>query len=347
MSARRMTSPSTPHLPPGRPHHLVHHRAHSQPVVPLAATRQSLASDDDSAQSGKFMHSVKKSLRVSRRLSTKGTSSYSDSEPEHTATSYTPPLSSVPPPTIQEIMMGLHLSRTPHLAQPRAARSSAPPSVVVVDEHDSPAPPFLFALMRSRAQSVGASSAGVHRRASLPASTSSASSSPARVPLPPPPKRSSLKKTSTNSSDSSIPTTPGGTGTSSPHGRGTPSPSLSSLSSSRHQLRTPSKLRFSTLFRPSHRREKDDAMAMPPPPPPRKAVRFSPSSGGLATAGGLENVREVNTPVSEASPPLPLPQPSLPPPHAKRQQFVRRVSGRAKATAKEVFAVIADPVSRR
>ncbi|EJD55176.1 hypothetical protein AURDEDRAFT_109611 [Auricularia subglabra TFB-10046 SS5] len=343
---RRSVVAQPPHR---RPNHLAHHRSYSQPVPARPSASHShdmLTLPPTDAAHGSLLSNVRRGFRKGSK------GSASDSEHD-----FAFPLSSIPPPTIPEIMMGLHLSRTPHLPQAHPKPAPGPPPVVR-NEENSPAPPFLFALLRARAEAAAPPPQHrVYRRSTIHTGSPSSSQSQSppgtarpRVPLPPPPKRSSLKKTSTNSSDSSIPTTPGTSG--SPNGRGTPSPSISSISSSRHELRTPSKLRFSTLFRPAHRKDAPPPAPAPPPPPlPKKAVRFSPSYGGLstaATAGGFASSPDVSSSVavahhSDSQPASSTPVPSVPSSGTRRAQFVRRVSGRAKEAAKDVFAVITDP----
>ncbi|CCM06191.1 uncharacterized protein FIBRA_08433 [Fibroporia radiculosa] len=102
----------------------------------------------------------------------------------------------IPLPTIQQIAMGLHVSRTPHLrpphlAQPSHARSRSR------GHSDDTLPPFAAPLMK-------ASSDNRHRRRG----------SASAIMLPPPPARSSLKKPSTptppRSAPPSLPLTPSG-----------------------------------------------------------------------------------------------------------------------------------------
>jgi len=157
-----------------------------------------------------------------------------------------------------------------------------------------------------------------------------------RVPLPPPPAKSSLKRSSVSSDSSSL--TPQSVSTT-PNGRGTPSPSLSSLSSYQH---APSKLRFSMLFGRKHH---DPVVPPPqpalPPPAARKSVRFSPSVAGLQRQASIPAV------VSPTIAPEPVLVPTASDPQlARRSMFARRVSGKAKGAAKDMFAVIADPTSR-
>ncbi|KZT07225.1 uncharacterized protein LAESUDRAFT_736490 [Laetiporus sulphureus 93-53] len=101
-----------------------------------------------------------------------------------------------PRPTIQQIAMGLHTSRTPHLRQPHNSNPPSPhpsaPHSAYPGENDS----------RRASRFLKPPSANSHRRS---ASTSST------IPLPPPPARSALKKRGTPTTSpgaSAVPLTP-------------------------------------------------------------------------------------------------------------------------------------------
>ncbi|KAH7100178.1 hypothetical protein BKA62DRAFT_707038 [Auriculariales sp. MPI-PUGE-AT-0066] len=334
------------HLSLGHARPRTHQRSNSQPTIPISVGILSEPDVVGHPDTG-FMHRLRRGHRKPRL-----DASVDDLLPMPTSSRpiYIGPSSSLPPPSLQEIMMGLHLSRTPHLAAPRAPRDPQPPAVTISEE-DSPAPAFLFALMRTRAASAPQRPPVIStRRRSYdhygPTHMQEASTSRTRVPLPPPPAKSSLKRSSVSSDSSSL--TPASILTSG-SGRGTPSPSLSSRSS--HQ-RQPSKLRFSTLFGRGKHHDTIDVVALDPPLAlqPRKSVRFSPAVAGMPQGSGAplpESVREIAGLGPSPAAPHVASSTDLAVSAPKRNTFARRVSGKAKGAAKEMFAVIADPTAKR
>ncbi|OCH85933.1 hypothetical protein OBBRIDRAFT_784076 [Obba rivulosa] len=146
----------------------------------------------------KIVNTVRRSFSVTRRRDSGSMSTGMYSTPEES----TPPAPSrfnvrdayETRPTVQQIAMGLHVSRTPHLRSPRLS-----PQPYTRSHYGSDSPPHNPSLLSGR------SSSAHRRRMSVPT-----------VSLPPPPVRSSLKKPMTpsvarsNSAPTSAPLTPSG-----------------------------------------------------------------------------------------------------------------------------------------
>ncbi|EMD39320.1 hypothetical protein CERSUDRAFT_112964 [Gelatoporia subvermispora B] len=160
----------------------------------LMAESVTASSSGSKITATKIVNSVRRSFSVTRRRGSGSMSTGMYSTPEES----TPPAPSRfnvrdaydTRPTIQQIAMGLHVSRTPHLRSPRLG-----PQPYTRSHFESASQPYDSSFSSSRPN--------LHRRrTSVPA-----------VSLPPPPARSSLKKPASlvarsNSAPTSAPLTP-------------------------------------------------------------------------------------------------------------------------------------------
>ncbi|KAI0954607.1 hypothetical protein AcW1_006443 [Taiwanofungus camphoratus] len=230
----------------------------------LSSDTPGASSSSARTTASKIMNSVRRSFSTSRRRETGAI----DSGMYSTAVESSPPIPSPysfydapdTPPTIEQIAMGLHVSRTPHLRPVRAAPSPH---------------------MRSRPREDAGDGAGapcLRRRRSSASATM----------LPPPPPRSSLKKPRTPTSPHSAPPSATLTPTASDlslsgstlTSNAPPTPRASmpfiparlQLSMSR-LLRVPSRKSNTSMSSPSMTNSDDDKDSAPLTP--RKMVRFS------------------------------------------------------------------------